>query len=94
MCDKTQSPASSYLSERHKSEEHGSNNNFLYSGEAKIAEEDLNDLLETAEDLEINGLVQKETTKSTEPNIKEDCHDIVEDIEDSKEVFLRNTKFV
>jgi len=64
---------------------------FLYSGEAKIAEEDLDDLLETAEDLEINGLVQKETMKSTEPNIKEDCHDIVEDIADSKEVFIRNT---
>ena len=64
---------------------------FLYNGEVRIAEEDLKFFLETAEDLEINGLVQKERIRNTEQNIKEDFHDILDDIADSKEVLKRNT---
>ena len=52
---------------------------FIYNGEVEIAEEDLNILLETAEDLEINGLVQKETMKD------------IKDVADSKELFARDT---
>ena len=64
---------------------------FLYNGEVRIAEEDLKYFLETAEDLEINGLFQKERIKDTEQNIKIDFYDIDEDIADSIEVLKRSS---
>jgi len=59
---------------------------FLYNGKVNIAEEDLNNLLETAEDLEIIGLM-----KRTEQNSKDNFKNSAEDIKDSKDVFIGNT---
>ena len=59
---------------------------FLYNGEVNIAEEDLNNLLETAEDLEINGLMKK-----PEQNSKNDLKNSTEDIPDSEDVFIKNS---
>jgi len=43
---------------------------FIYNGEVNIAQDDLKDLLETAEDLKVKGLSEKQTDKTT--NKKDD----------------------